>query len=190
MSSRGADWLDRPEREKQENTDRAIAELHLRPGMVVADIGAGSGYYSVRMAKHVSPGGRVLAVDIQQEMLDLVRQNAAAAHVTDIELVLGSESDPALPSGVLDVAIMVDVYHELSRPQRILQHVRQALKPDGRLVLLEYRKEDPGVPIRIEHKMSLEEVKAEVQAEGFTFEKSVETLPWQHMVFFTRSRVQ
>lgn len=187
MGSRAADWLDRSGRQAEERSDLAIKELNLKPGMVVADIGAGTGYYSIRVAKRVSPGGRVLAIDIQPEMLDRLRINAEAANVKNIETILGSESNPHLPPGTLDLAIMVDVYHELSRPQRILEHVRAALKPNGQLVLLEYRKEDPSVPIRAEHKMSVSDVKAEVEPEGYQFVKTVETLPWQHIIVFRRA---
>ncbi len=184
MGFQGADWLERSDRQTEENTTLALQQLQLKPGMTVADIGAGTGYYSIRMAKQVQPGGVVLAVDIQPEMLDRLRENAKTAGIANVQTILGTESDPKLPPKSVDVAIMVDVYHELSRPQRVLQHIRSALKPDGELVLLEYRKEDPSVPIRQEHKMSLEEVKAEVQPEGYRFVKSVETLPWQHMIFF------
>jgi ubiquinone/menaquinone biosynthesis C-methylase UbiE len=187
MGSRGADWLDRPDRQAEEKPDLAIKELNLKSGMVIADIGCGTGYYSIRMAKRVSPGGRVLSDDIQPEMLDRLRASAKAANVTNIETIQGSESNPHLPPDTVDLAIMVDVYHELSRPQRMLQHIREALKPDGQLVLLEYRKEDPSVPIRPEHKMSLADVKAEIEPEGYEFVKSVETLPWQHMIFFKRA---
>lgn len=187
MGVSGADWLNRPEREKEENTERALDELHLRPGMSVGDVGAGTGYYSLRIAKRVAPGGKVYANDIQPQMLEKLRANATAAGINNVETVLGTESTPNLPFGQLDLIILVDVYHELSRPQRMLQQLHAALKPNGQLVLLEYRKEDLSVPIRPEHKMSLEEVRAEVEPEGYRFEKSVETLPWQHMVFFRKA---
>ena len=187
MGMSGADWLNRPEREREEDTTLAIKELNLQPGMVVADIGAGTGYYSIRIARHVLPGGKVLANDIQPEMLQRLKANAEAAKVANIETILGTESDPRLPANAVDLVIMVDVYHELSRPQRILGHIRAALKPGGKLVLLEYRKEDPSVPIRPEHKMSIAEVKAEVEPEGYRFEKSVESLPWQHIIFFRKA---
>jgi len=187
MGVSGADWLNRPEREREEDTTLAIRELDLQPGMVVADIGAGTGYYSIRIASHVLPGGKVLANDIQPQMLQRLKANAEAAKIANIETILGTESDPKLPGNAVDLVIMVDVYHELSRPQRMLGHIRAALKPGGKLVLLEYRKEDPSVPIRAEHKMSLFEVKAEVEPEGYRFERSVESLPWQHMIFFTKA---
>ncbi len=187
MGLSGADWLDREEREKEEQPDKAIGALDLRPGMFVGDVGAGTGFYSIRMARAVAPGGVVYANDIQAGMLDRLKVNAAAQKVTNIETVLGTESDPRLPPGKLDLVVMVDVYHEMSRPQRMLDRVREALKPNGRLVLLEFRKEDPTVPIRPEHKMTVDEVKAEVTPEGYQFEKVVDTLPWQHIIFFRRT---
>lgn len=189
MGVSGADWLNRPGREREENTQRALEELHLRPGMVVGDIGAGTGYFSLKIAKRVAPTGKVYANDIQPQMINKLRANAEAAGITNVVPVLGTESNPNLPFAQLDLIIMVDVYHELSRPQRMLQQMHAALNPNGQLVLLEYRKEDLSVPIRPEHKMSLEEVKAEVEPEGYRFEKSVETLPWQHMVFFRKAPV-
>jgi ubiquinone/menaquinone biosynthesis C-methylase UbiE len=186
MGLSGADWLDRNERDSEEHPDKAIAELNLKPGMFVGDVGAGTGFYSLRMARLISPDGIVYANDIQPGMLERLRANAEAQHVTNVVTVLGNESDPKLPAGKLDLVILVDVYHELSRPQRMLDRIRDSLKPDGRLVLLEYRKEDPSVPIRPEHKMSVQEVKAEVIPEGYKFEKVVDTLPWQHIIFFRK----
>jgi ubiquinone/menaquinone biosynthesis C-methylase UbiE len=186
MGLGGADWLDREEREREEQPEKAIAQLNLKPGMMVGDVGAGTGYYSIRIAKLIGPLGLVYANDIQSGMLDKLRERAAAANVTNIVPVLGSEADPKLPPGKLDLVIMVDVYHELSRPQRMLEGIKESLKPGGRLVLLEYRKEDPSVPIRPEHKMSVDEVKAEVTPEGFRFEKVVDKLPWQHIIFFRK----
>ncbi len=186
MGMGGADWLDREEREKEEQPQKAIAQFNLKPGMMVADVGAGTGYYSIRMAKLVGPDGTVYANDIQPAMLERLTAKAAEAHVTNIMTVLGTESDPKLPVGKLDLVILVDVYHEFSRPQRMLEGIRESLKPGGRLVLLEYRKEDPSVPIRPEHKMSVEEVKAEVLPEGYKFEKVVDKLPWQHIIFFRK----
>jgi len=188
MGMSGADWLDREEREREEQPEKALAALNLKPGMFVGDVGAGTGFYSIRIAQLVSPNGKVFANDIQMPMLDRLRKNAAAHNINNIETVLGTESNPNLPAGTLDLVVMVDVYHELSRPQRMLDHIRDSLKPDGRLVLLEFRKEDPTVPIRPEHKMSVEEVKAEVTPEGYQFEKVVDTLPWQHIIFFRKAR--
>ena len=186
MAVDGADWLDREERSREEQPEKAISALDLHPGMWVGDVGAGTGFYSIRLAKAVAPDGMVIANDIQPGMLERLRANAAAAGIANIETVLGTESDPKLPQGKLDLVLLVDVYHEFSRPQRMLDRIRDSLKPDGRLVLLEFRKEDPSVPIRPEHKMSVAEVKAEVLPEGYQFEKVVDTLPWQHIIFFRK----
>jgi SAM-dependent methyltransferase len=186
MGAGGADWLDRPEREAEENVDGALNALGIKPGMTVAEVGAGTGYVALRMAKRVGTGGQVYANDLQPEMLDKLRQNAAKAGLTNVQLVLGSETDPKLPAGRMDLIILVDVYHEFSQPQKMLQGIRAALKPDGRLVLLEYRKEDPSVPIRPEHKMSVAEAKTEVEAEGFRLGPVIETLPRQHILVFTK----
>jgi ubiquinone/menaquinone biosynthesis C-methylase UbiE len=187
MSVDGADWLDREERSREEAPEKAIAALDVQPGMWVADVGAGTGFYSIRLARAVAPDGVVIANEIQEGMLERLRANAATQGVTNIQTVLGTESDPKLPKGKLDLVVLVDVYHEFSRPQRMLDRIRESLKPDGRLVLLEFRKEDPSVPIRPEHKMSVAEVRAEVSPEGYQFEKVVDTLPWQHIIFFRKS---
>ena len=187
MGMSGADWLDREEREKEEQPEKALAALHLKPGMFVGDVGAGTGFYSLRIAQIVGPNGKVFANDIQAPMLERLRKNAEAHNIHNIEPALGTESNPNLPTNALDLVIMVDVYHELSRPQRMLDAIRDSLKPDGQLVLLEFRKEDPTVPIRPEHKMSVEEAKAEVTPEGYQFEKVVDTLPWQHIIFFRKA---
>jgi ubiquinone/menaquinone biosynthesis C-methylase UbiE len=183
----GADWLDRGERVTEERPEEAIAALCLRPGMFVGDVGAGTGFYSLRIARCLRPDGIVYANDIQPEMLERLRTRAAAQHITNIETVLGTESDPRLPAGKLDLVLLADVYQEFSRPQRMLDRIRDSLKPDGKLVLLAFRKEDPTVPIHLQHKMSVNEVKAEVIPEGYQFEKVVDTLPWQHMIFFRKA---
>ena len=187
MGVGGADWLDRPERAMEENPEAALDALNLKPGMVVGDVGAGTGYMSLRMAKRVGPTGTVYAEDVQPEMLRRLRQNAAKAKLANIETVLGTETDPKLPAGRLDLIILVDVYHEFSQPQKMLRRMREALKLNGRLVLLEYRKEDPTIPIRPEHKMSVEEVKTEVEAEGFHMADVIETLPRQHIIILTKT---
>ena len=187
MGVGGADWLDRNEREQEEHPDAALDAIVIKPGMVVADVGAGTGFMSLRMAKRVGPAGKVYAEDIQPEMLARLRRNAAKAKLANVETVLGTEADPKLPAGALDLIILVDVYHEFSQPQRMLQHMREALKPDGRLVLLEYRKEDPSIPIRPEHKMSVQEVKIETEAEGFKLSQVLETLPRQHILILTKA---
>jgi ubiquinone/menaquinone biosynthesis C-methylase UbiE len=187
MGVGGADWLDREERNREEQPEKALAALSLKPGMFVGDVGAGTGFYSIRIAQLVSPNGKVFANDIQPLMLERLRKNAAAHNINNIETVLGTESNPNLPTNSLDLVIMVDVYHELSRPQRMLDCIHDSLKADGKLVLLEFRKEDPTVPIRLDHKMSVEEVKAEITPEGYQFEKVSDTLPWQHIIFFRKA---
>lgn len=186
MGMGGADWLTRPERASEEHPDEALDAVGIAPGSVVADIGAGVGYFTEKLARRVGPAGKVYANDIQPAMLEQLRKNMAAARVTNFETVLGTVDDPRLPAGKLDLALLVDVYHEFSKPQEMLRHIREALKPGGRLVLLEYRKEDPNVPIRPEHKMSVKGVRAEIEPEGFHFEKAVESLPEQHILIFTR----
>jgi len=187
MGVGGADWLEREEREREESPTKAIELLDLKPGMVIADIGAGVGYYSIRMARKVGPEGKVYAVDIQPEMLALLRKRLEQRKINNVEMVLGTETDPKLPLNTIDLAIMVDVYHELAQPQRMLRKLRQILKDDGRLVLLEFRKEDPYVPIRPEHKMSVAEAKIELEDEGFTLEKVIPGLPWQHVLVFRKA---
>ncbi len=190
MGLGGAEWLDREERAKEEQPQKALAALELHPGMFVADVGAGTGFYSIRIAKRIAPTGIVYANDIQAGMLDRLRENASTQGISNIRTVLGTASDARLPTGKLDLVILVDVYHEFSQPQRMLDSIRAALKPGGRLVLLEYRKEDPNVPILPEHKMSVSEVKAEVVPEGYRFEKVVDTMPWQHIIFFQKIAVR
>lgn len=186
MGPAGADWLVRPEREREEQPEKAISALEIPKGVTVADIGAGVGYYSWRLADVVGPSGRVYANDIQPEMIRLLKQNIATKGITNVIPVLGAVDDPRLPKGAIDLALLVDVYHEFSEPQKMLDKIRESLKPGGRLVLLEFRKEDPTVPIRPEHKMSVAEVKAEVEPEGFKLDKVLEILPWQHIIIFRR----
>ena len=187
MGVAGADWLERSEREKEEAPESALDQMGVQRGMTVADIGAGTGYFSIRLARRVGPTGRVYANDVQPEMLDRIRQKSEKLDLRNIETVLGSEADPKLPAGKMDLILMVDVYHEFSQPQRMLDAIRTALKPDGRLVQLEYRKEDPTIPIRPDHKMSIPEVKTEVEAEGFKLEKVLDTLPRQHLFIFVKA---
>jgi ubiquinone/menaquinone biosynthesis C-methylase UbiE len=186
MGVAGADWLERSEREQEEAPSRALRILGIRPEQVVADIGAGSGYYAVRMAALVGPKGRVYANDLQPGMLDIIRRRLERERIGNVEVVLGTTTDPRLPRASLDLALMVDVYHEFSEPQAMLRQIREALKPGGRLVLLEYRAEDPRVPIRPEHKMTIAQAKLEVEAEGFALTTVNNDLPWQHVLIFTR----
>jgi ubiquinone/menaquinone biosynthesis C-methylase UbiE len=186
MGVAGADWLVRSEREAEEQPDRALDELDLRRGMIVADVGAGAGYFTWRLAERVGPQGKVYANDIQPAMLDLLRKNVAARGLTNVEPVLGAEADPKLPAGAIDLILLVDVYHEFGEPQAMLARLREALKPGGRLALLEYRAEDPSVPIRPEHKMTIAQVKAELEPEGFRLERVSNVLPRQHILVFRK----
>ena len=164
MGVGGASWLERPEREDEEAPSKALDALELKPGMVVADIGAGSGYYSSRIAKRVGPTGRVYATDIQPGMIALLDRRIKSEGLSNVTTVLGGMDDPKLPPASIDLAIMVDVYHELQEPQIFLQLLKEAFRPGGRLVLLEFRKEDPKVPILEVHKMSVAVAKQEVEA--------------------------
>ena len=186
MGHQGASWLDRPEREKEEAPTKAIAAVKIKPGQTVADIGAGSGYYSVLLAGAVGPTGRVYATDIQPEMLAIIKKKLDALPIPQIQLVLGTPTETRLPDASVDLALMVDVYHELSEPQVFLPSLKRALKPGGRLVLIEFRKEDRRVPIREEHKMSVREARTELEAEGYRFVELIDVLPWQHILVFTR----
>jgi len=187
MGMNGADWLVRPEREAEEQPEKALDALNLKPGMVVADIGAGVGYMSLRMARRVGPSGKVYANDLQPDMLVKLRENAAKSKINNVITVLGDVADPKLPANTMDLVLLVDVYHEFSQPQQMLRKIRETLKPDGRLVLLEYRAEDPNVPIIAEHKMTVAQVKTELEAEGFILQPVIETLPRQHILILTKA---
>ena len=182
MGVGGAGWLERPERENEEAPSKALDLLELKPGMAVADIGAGSGYYSSRIARRVGPTGHVYATDIQQGMIDILERRIKSEGLANMTTILGGADDPKLPPNSIDLAIMVDVYHELQQPQIFLQRLKAAFKPNGRLVLLEFRKEDPDIPILEVHKMSVAEVDQEMKAEGYAIDKVVEGLPWQHLI--------
>jgi len=184
MGPGGIAWLDRPEREDEEHPAMVIDALGLRGGDVVADLGAGSGYFTFRIAPKVGKTGRVLAVEIQNEMLETIRRRATALKVTNVEEVKGSETDPKLPVRGVDIVLMVDVYHELAYPFEVMTKIRQALKLGGRVVFVEYRKEDPQVPIKEVHKMSVEQLEKEMSVVGLTRVRTIETLPWQHIVIF------
>ena len=185
MGYQGADWLERSERDDEEAPDVALNVLKIAKGATVADIGAGSGFITERLSARVGPAGRVFANDVQPQMLQMLARRLAARSITNVTLVQGTIDDPKLDPASVDLEIMVDVYHELSQPQAMLRHLRAALKPGGRLVLLEYRKEDPTVPIKFEHKMSVAEARMELEAEGFTLAKVDEALPRQHILIFT-----
>jgi ubiquinone/menaquinone biosynthesis C-methylase UbiE len=186
MGPGGADWLVRPERESEEHPDEALDALKISKGAVVADVGAGVGYFTWRLAERVGPKGVVYGEDIQQAMLDRLAKNMRDRHLANVRPVLGAIDDPKLPPGAVDLVLLVDVYHEFSEPEKMLDRIRESLKPNGRLVLLEYRAEDPNVPIRPEHKMTVQQVRAEVEPEGFQFDRSIEVLPQQHIIVFRR----
>jgi ubiquinone/menaquinone biosynthesis C-methylase UbiE len=185
MGHQGADWLERPEREAEEQPQKLVQMMDLKPADVVADIGAGTGYFSFRMAAKV-PQGKVLAVDIQPEMLDLLKRAAKQRDVTNVEPVLGAITDPRLPPGAVDVALLVDAYHEFDHPREMMQGIVRGLKPGGRVVLVEYRGEDPDVPIKPLHKMTEAQAKKELAAVGLEHVKTMEDLPRQHVLIFRK----
>lgn len=184
MGHQAADWLERPEREREEQTDQMIELLDLKPGQVVADIGAGTGYISRRMAAKVGPSGKVLGVDIQPEMLELLVETSRKAGFANIEPVLGEIEDPKLPERAVDLIIMVDVYHEFSHPYEMTRGLVRALKPGGRLVFVEYKAEDETVPIKRVHKMSVEQIRKEAEVFPLKLSTAHATLNWQHVVVF------
>jgi SAM-dependent methyltransferase len=186
MGWQGAAWLEREEREREERTDVLLKALDLKPGMIVADIGAGTGYLSRRMAPNIMPGGKVLAVDVQPQMVSMLRTLVRQSGLAQIEPSLGGEADVNLPVASVDLAVMVDVYHELAYPYEVLASIVRALKPHGRIVFVEYRAEDPTVPIKVLHKMSEMQIRREAAVHGLRWERSIETLPWQHVVVFSR----
>jgi len=185
MGVGGADWLTRPERIQEEEPDRMLAALNIKKGSVVADVGAGVGYHVWRLAEIVGPTGKVIGEDIQEGMIQLLRKNIEQRKLKNVDVILGTPTDPKLPARALDLVLMVDVYHEFSQPAVMMRHIRDAMKPDGRVVLVEFRKEDPAVPIQPLHKMSVPEVKSELEPMGFRFQQSLEFLPWQHVLIFT-----
>ena len=185
MGHRAAGWLNRPERIQEEMPDDVVENMRLEPNHVVADIGAGSGYFSFRIASRV-PSGKVFAVDIQPEMLQLIEGQKRELNVDNIESVLGSIDDPNLEPGSIDAAIMVDAYHEFSHPFEMIDGIYNALRPGGRTFLLEYRGEDASVPIRPLHKMTQEQVIKEMSVFGLEWTETLDFLPWQHMMVFTK----
>lgn len=186
MGMSGAAWLVRPERVTEENPDGALDAMNIRPGMTIADLGSGVGYMTLRMAKRVGPTGKIYGVDLQPGMLAELEKNAKAAGISNVVPILGEPADPKLPAGQIDMILMVDVYHEVSQPQAMVRKIREALKPNGRLILLEYRAEDPTIPINPDHKMTVEQVRAEIEPEGFKLQKPIETLPRQHLLVLTK----
>jgi ubiquinone/menaquinone biosynthesis C-methylase UbiE len=190
MGWQAASWLEREEREKEERTSVLIDALGLKGGMVIADVGAGSGYLSRRMAPLVAPGGRVLAVDIQPEMLALLAKTARDPRYANVEPLSGTVDDTHLPADSVDLAIMVDVYHELEYPYEVLESIVRALKPGGRVAFVEYRGEDASVPIKALHKMTERQIRVEAGRHALAWERTSERLPWQHLVVFRRTASQ
>jgi ubiquinone/menaquinone biosynthesis C-methylase UbiE len=186
MGHQGADWLERPEREEEEQPAKLVAQLKIKPGDVVADIGAGTGYVSRRLAAKVGGQGKVLAVDIQLEMLELLTNKMATLGITNLIPVLGSESDPKLPTGSVDMVLMVDVYHEFDYPYEMMSAICRSLKPSGRVVFVEFRAEDPEVPIKRLHKMTEAQVRKEMEPLPLRWVESIEVLPRQHIIVFAR----
>ena len=185
MDAAGADWLERNNRNDEENTSLAISKLPINSNSVVADIGAGSGYYTFRIAQKV-PEGKVYAVEIQEEFIEILKQNRLQKGFKNVDIVKGTEQNPNLPANSIDLAIMVDVYHELAYPQEMLWALAKALKPDGKILLLEYRAEDPEIAIKELHKMSVKQVSKEMEANGFKLYKREDFLPIQHFLVYEK----
>jgi ubiquinone/menaquinone biosynthesis C-methylase UbiE len=186
MSWQEFGWLFRETRIEEEQPEAMLDALEIPKGATVADVGAGAGYHSIRLARRVGNKGTVLATDIQPEMIRMLQANARNAGVSNIKSILASQSDPKLPESKVDLILMVDVYHECSDPETTLRGLWKALKPGGRLVLVEFRAEDPDVPIRPEHKMTVEQVRLELEPRGFVFKDLVKILPWQHVIIFEK----
>lgn len=186
MHYTGADWLTRESRQREEDCKTLLAALNVKPGDVVCDLGCGNGFYSIKLAKLVGERGRVIGVDIQREMLGLLKDRAAQEKITNIELVLGNTVDPKLKPHSIDLLLLVDVYHEFDHPEEMLAAIRKSLKPSGRVALAEFRAEDPKVPIKPLHKMSKEQILKEFPPNGFKLVEEFDKLPWQHLMFFQR----
>jgi len=184
MHYTGAPWLVRESRQREEDCKLLLEALEVRPGQTICDMGAGNGFYTLELARRVGPRGLVYAVDIQPEMLRLLSRRAAAEGLDNIRLVLGTAIDPRLPAGTMDAVLCVDVYHEFSHPVAMLERIRESLAAGGRLVLAEFRGEDPAVPIKPLHKMTKAQVRAELEPVGFRLEREFDRLPWQHLLFF------
>jgi ubiquinone/menaquinone biosynthesis C-methylase UbiE len=182
----GAPWLVRESRQREEDCETMLAALNVQPGQTVCDMGCGNGFYTLPLAKLVGEGGKVVAVDIQREMLLLLKDRAAAESLSNIELVHGTIVDPQLKPGTVDLVLMVDVYHEFSHPEQMLQAIRASLKPGGRVALVEFRAEDRSVPIKKLHKMSKQQILKEFEPNGFQLVEEFDKLPWQHLMFFER----
>ncbi len=190
MHWEGAPWLTRASREEEERPDLLLAALGVLPGMTVCDVGAGSGFHAVPLAGLVGKQGRVLAADVQQEMLTLLQKNVQAAGMTNVKAILAAPDDPMLGAQICDLVLLVDVYHELAFPEQVLAKLRGALTTHGRVALVEFRAEDPKVPIKAEHKMSRAQALREFAANGFALSSSYDGLPWQHVLFFEKKQIK
>ena len=186
MHFTGAPWLIRNTREREERCSLMLANLGIKPGMTICDMGCGNGFHTLKMAKMTGPEGTVMAVDVQPEMLKLLRDRTEKEGMENITPILGSFHNPRLPPNSIDLILLVDVYHEFSHPVTMLKAMRKSLRPEGVIVLVEFRAEDPKVPIKPLHKMSKEQILKELPANGFKLVKDYDKLPWQHMMFFGR----
>ncbi|MDX2065894.1 MAG: class I SAM-dependent methyltransferase [Fimbriimonadaceae bacterium] len=188
MGHFAAGWLDRAERDAEEKPKLLLDSLELKPGMVIADIGAGSGYFTIPMAQRVGPTGTVYAVDIQREMLHLVMKKSRDANLRNVKPILGATTDPKVPANSTDLMLLVDVYHEFDRPYEMTQAMVRGLKPGGKLVFVEYRGEDPSVPIKPLHKMTEAQLRKEMAIHPLKWEKTIDVLPVQHIIVFRRPK--
>jgi SAM-dependent methyltransferase len=186
MGHEAADWLERPKRDMEEHPEVLVEQLRLKPGEIVADIGAGTGYFSRRLAGKVGTRGKVLAVDIQPEMLTLLTNRMATLGITNVVPILGTTTDPKLPASSVDLVLMVDVYHEFDCPAEIMETLCRSVKPGGRVVFVEYRGEDPAVPIKPRHKMTEMQVKREMSGLPLDWVQTIGVLPWQHIIIFRK----
>jgi SAM-dependent methyltransferase len=186
MHYTGAGWLVRESRQREEDCQRLLKELQVQPGQTLCDMGCGNGFYTLKLAQLTGVHGKVYAVDIQEKMLEMLKNRAHAAKLENIVPVLGGETDPHLPAGAVDLLLMVDVYHEFSRPQVMLREIRKCLKPAGRIALVEFRAEDLEVPIKPLHKMSKAQILKEFPANGLKLVGQFDGLPWQHLMYFSR----
>ena len=186
MHFTGAPWLIRESRQREEDCRQMLKALNIQPGEIICDLGCGNGFYALQMAKLTGEKGHVLCVDIQPEMLQMLKARAEQARIKNIEPILGGLTDPQLPEGKVDLLLLVDVYHEFSHPVHMLAAIRKSLKPTGRVALVEFREEDPKVPIKPLHKMSKAQILKEFPANGFKLTSQYDKLPWQHLMFFQR----
>jgi precorrin-6B methylase 2 len=184
MHFTGAPWLVRESRQREEDCRLLVEALAIQPGQTVCDMGCGNGFYTLELARRVGPRGRVYAVDVQPEMLRMLLGRLAEQGIHNVKPVLGTAIDPRLPKGEVDLVLCIDVYHEFSHPEAMLERIRESLAPGGRLVLAEFRGEDPAVPIKPEHKMTKAQVRAELEPAGFVLARQFDRLPWQHLLFF------